>query len=326
MTEAEASAFVLKTMGPILIFKKIIGQGGFGVIHQGYINVNNAAKEVAVKFFKEKKHEDAFKNELEFYKEAKRWHDMHVPQLYYHAENKEERVLAIDLLGPSLDSLHLQCHRKFTLKTALLIADQFIPLLEDLHAKGYIHRDLKPDNFVIGKGPDRADKIYLIDFGHVEKFMNKYGKHNKKVYSKHVAGTVKFMSPNGHIGKSQSRRDDLIAVIYILIFFQHGSLPWQFDEFSSMDDRLLTVYHHKQDYIKETLKLCAPEFGLLYDSLTSLKYAETPNYGWYKEVLRGLAERSGIKYDFKFDWKELGFVFLFISVYPNVFYLTFRTQ
>lgn len=58
--------------------------------------------------------------------------------------------MAIDLLGPSLEKLFNMCNKKFDLKTVLMIGVQMIERIQFLHSKGILHRDVKPDNFVIG--------------------------------------------------------------------------------------------------------------------------------------------------------------------------------
>jgi serine/threonine protein kinase len=80
-------------------------------------------------------------------------------------------VLVIDLLGPSLEDLFNYCNKKFTLKTVLLLADQMISRLEFMHSRSYIHRDVKPDNFLIGTGSRKVNfhhvvstRTYLICF------------------------------------------------------------------------------------------------------------------------------------------------------------------
>uniref|UniRef100_A0A0D3D2N2 non-specific serine/threonine protein kinase n=2 Tax=Brassica TaxID=3705 RepID=A0A0D3D2N2_BRAOL len=78
-------------------------------------------------------------------------------------------VLVMDLLGPSLEDLFGYCNMKFTLKTVLMLADQMINRLEFIHSKSYLHRDVKPDNFLMGLGR-RTNQVYIIDFGLAKKY------------------------------------------------------------------------------------------------------------------------------------------------------------
>ena len=79
--------------------------------------------------------------------------------------------MVLDMLGPSLEALHIFCARNFSERTVASIAIQCITLLERLHDKGMIHRDIKPDNFLIGIGK-REDVIHLIDFGLTKRYIN----------------------------------------------------------------------------------------------------------------------------------------------------------
>lgn len=75
----------------------------------------------------------------------------------------------MDLLGPSLEDLFNFCSRRFTIKTVLMLADQMIGRIEYVHCKSFIHRDIKPDNFLMGIGR-HCNKLFLIDFGLAKKY------------------------------------------------------------------------------------------------------------------------------------------------------------
>lgn len=134
--------------------------------------------------------------------------------------------MVMDLLGPSLQDLFQKCNRRFDLKTVVLIGKQVITRLEYLHSKKFIHRDIKPENFLMGTHQN-CTKVFVIDFGLSKKYIQKNGEHIPYKDNKSLTGTPRYASINSHLGIEQSRRDDLESVVYMLIYFLKGSLPWQ---------------------------------------------------------------------------------------------------
>jgi casein kinase 1 len=133
----------------------------------------------------------------------------------------------MDLLGPSLEDIFNQCGRKMELKSVLMIAIQMLERIEFVHKKQFLHRDVKPDNFLMGYGP-KAHKLYLIDFGLAKKYIQKDGTHIPYRDNKNLTGTARYASLNTHLGIEQGRRDDLEGIANVLIYFAKGYLPWQY--------------------------------------------------------------------------------------------------
>ena len=108
-----------------------------------------------------------------------------------------------------------------------MIIDQILQRIEYLHSKNLLHRDIKPDNFLIGRGK-KSNVIYAIDFGLSKKYKDsRTGLHIPYRDGKDLTGTARYASINTHLGVEQSRRDDIESLGYMMIYLMKGHLPWQ---------------------------------------------------------------------------------------------------
>eukprot|EP00445_Apocalathium_hangoei_P091047 CAMPEP_0204245708 /NCGR_PEP_ID=MMETSP0361-20130328/97771_1 /ASSEMBLY_ACC=CAM_ASM_000343 /TAXON_ID=268821 /ORGANISM="Scrippsiella Hangoei, Strain SHTV-5" /LENGTH=415 /DNA_ID=CAMNT_0051218917 /DNA_START=59 /DNA_END=1308 /DNA_ORIENTATION=+ len=225
----------LRVGGKFRLGRKI-GSGSFGDI---YIGTNvQTGEEVAIKLESIKSRHPQLLYESKLYKILAG--GVGVPNVHWYGVEGDYNVMVIDLLGPSLEDLFSFCNRKFSLKTSLMIADQMINRVEYVHAKNFIHRDIKPDNFLIGLGK-KANQVHIIDFGLAKKYRDpKTQQHIPYREGKSLTGTARYASVNTHLGIEQSRRDDLEAVGYVLMYFNRGSLPWQGLKANSKTEKLNT--------------------------------------------------------------------------------------
>ena len=152
---------------------------------------------------------------------------MGIPKIHYYGNEGDFNVMVMDVLGPSIEALHQFCERKFTVKTCALIAIQCISRMELLHSKGFIHRDVKPENFLIGVGKKNSI-LYLIDYGLAKRYIDpKTGQHISFKTNKGATGTLRYSSLAASMNHEQGRKDDLEAVGYVLAYLLRGAqLPW----------------------------------------------------------------------------------------------------
>jgi len=210
----------------------------------------------------------------------------------------------MDLLGPSLEDLFSSCQRKFSVKTLMQLADQMITRLEYLHSKDFIHRDLKPDNFTIGLGSG-SNLVYLIDFGLAKRFCDSKGKHNPICQRKSLTGTARYASVNAHKGLEQSRRDDMEALGYILLYFSRGVLPWQGLQADTKEKKYQKIMEVKQSTSLETLCEGSPTPLATYVKYCqSLDFPERPDYSFLKRLFKEHMKDEGLQNDSVFEWSE----------------------
>ncbi|XP_010539397.1 PREDICTED: casein kinase 1-like protein 12 [Tarenaya hassleriana] len=279
-----------------------IGSGSFGEIYLG-TNVQTN-EEVAIKFENVKTKHPQLLYESKLYRILQG--GTGVPNAKWFGVEGDYNVLAMDLLGPSLEDLFNFCSRKLSLKSVLMLADQMINRVEFVHSKSFLHRDLKPDNFLMGLGR-RANQVYIIDFGLAKKYRDSTThQHIPYRENKNLTGTARYASMNTHLGIEQSRRDDLESLGYILMYFLRGSLPWQGLKAGTKKQKYERISEKKVSTSIEALCRGYPsEFASYFHYCRSLRFDDKPDYAYLKRIFRDLFIREGFQFDYVFDWTIL---------------------
>lgn len=279
-----------------------IGSGSFGELYLG-TNVTNG-EEVAVKLEPVKTRHPQLQYESKLYMLLQG--GTGVPHLKWFGIEGEHNVMVIDLLGPSLEDLFNYCNRKFSLKTVLMLADQLISRVEYMHSRGFLHRDIKPDNFLMGLGR-KANQVYIIDYGLAKKYRDlQTHKHIPYRENKNLTGTARYASVNTHLGVEQSRRDDLESLGYVLMYFMRGSLPWQGLKAGTKKQKYDRISEKKMLTPIEVLCKSYPtEFTSYFHYCRSLRFDDKPDYSYLKRLFRDLFIREGYQFDYVFDWTIL---------------------
>lgn len=293
----------IRVAGRFKVCQKI-GTGGFCDIYQG-VNVHSGV-DVAIKF------EDTKSKYPQLLYEAKILQNLQggncIPTLHWCGPENEFNVLVIDLLGQNLEELFIQCKRRFTLKTVLMLADQLISNIEYIHSKNYIHRDIKPENFLFGTGK-YFNNLYTIDFGLSKRYRDtKTQEHIPYREKKPLIGSARNASINTHKGIEQSRRDDLESIGYLLVYFLKGRLPWQGIKAKNKDEKYAKMKEQKINIpLKELCENLPNEFATYINYCRNLNFDEKPNYRLVKRWFKELFYREFYEFDYVYDWVLIPF-------------------
>ncbi|KAJ3185783.1 casein kinase I [Gaertneriomyces sp. JEL0708] len=291
------------------------------------MNVGN--KRVAIKFEPRKAETPQLRDEYRMYKLMSG--TVGVPQCYHFGSEGLHSVLVIDLLGPSIEDLFELCGRKFSVKTVCMLAKQLIRRIQSVHQANFVYRDVKPDNFLIGRVPRHDEKITddpnhpdpysivanhtkenpsptsqisIVDFGMVKQYRDpRTGIHIPFREKKSLSGTARYMSINTHLGREQGRRDDMEALGHVFFYLLNGHLPWQGLKANSNRQKYERIGEVKQAVKVGDLGVPNPEEFVYYlEYARQMGFDEEPNYDGACDLIDEVMKHNGWEDDGLYDW------------------------
>ena len=226
-----------------------------------------------------------------------------IPKFISYGRTKKYNILIEELLDKNLEELFTEKSKKFKIEDVCFLGHQILDRLEWIHSKNLIYRDIKPSNFLIGI--DNPNIIYIIDFGLCKKYRStKTGKHILPKNTGIFNGTLKYASSYVSRGKEPSRRDDLIALGYMLIYFLKKELPWQntINIFNS-ENYCELVNLKETDGYGELFKNIPEEFKEFIKYSKKLIFEENPNYSYLHSLFNKILLKNNLDYrKMTFSW------------------------
>ena len=274
---------------------KKLGEGSFGKVYKAEYN----NEEYAIKMEYKSKEQGLLEIEATIMSYLK---GPNIPYIKSYGYSGNYNVLVMQLLDKSLEDL-INKYTKFSIKTTSMLGYQMVNILQYIHDRHIIHRDIKPDNFVMGSR-ENNDRLYILDFGLAKKYRSSRTlKQYPYIKKKKLTGTARYASIHALEAYEQSRRDDLESVGYVLMYFLRGELPWQGLRVKSKEDRYKRILEKKKETSSEELCVGFPrEFYQYVDYTKKLEYEEDPDYDMLKQLFLDVIKKRKEKMDYIYDW------------------------
>ncbi|XP_004141661.1 casein kinase 1-like protein HD16 isoform X2 [Cucumis sativus] len=281
---------------PLYRIDRKLGKGGFGQVYVGRrastVNTNErtgpGAVEVALKFEHRSSKGCNYGPPYEWQVYNTLGGSHGVPRVHYKGRQGDYYIMVMDMLGPSLWDVWNNNAHTMSVEMVACIAIEAISILEKMHSRGYIHGDVKPENFLLGpSGTPDEKKLFLVDLGLATRWRDGSGQHVEYDQRPDVfRGTVRYASVHAHLGRIGSRRDDLESLAYTLVFLLRGRLPWQGYQ---GENKGFLVSKKKMATSPETLCCFCPQpFKQFVEYVVNLKFDEEPNYAKYISLFDGI--------------------------------------
>ncbi|CAN1179026.1 Casein kinase 1-like protein HD16 [Linum perenne] len=281
---------------PVYKIERKLGKGGFGQVFVGRrLSGGNergtgaGAMEVAVKFEHRNSKGCNYGPPYEWQVYNTLGGSYGVPRVHFKGRHGDYYVMVMDMLGPSLWDVWNSSGQAMSAEMVSCIAVESLTILDKMHARGYVHGDVKPENFLLGQpGTAQEKKLFLVDLGLATKWRDSSsGEHvDYDQRPDMFRGTVRYASVHAHLGRTASRRDDLESLAYTLIFLHRGRLPWQGYQ---GDNKSFLVCKKKMATSPEMLCCFCPQpLRQFLEFVVNLKFDEEPNYSKLISLFEGL--------------------------------------
>lgn len=310
------------------VIKKKIGEGSFGQIFQASHKITG--EKVAIKINYGENDNIILKNEARIYTILS---DIKgVPNMRNFGMDGSYNFMVLDILGPSLLDLKNdygiedkkyrgQPYKTLSLKTVLSLGLQMLRRIESIHDKGFLHRDIKPDNFLFGS-ERYSHVLYIIDFGLAKKYCTYVDTEETTAHDiehipcetgRNITGTERYVSVNVHDGLTPSRRDDMESIGYVIIYLLMGYLPWSKNttadseestpENSLNEEKEPDVRNMKKHVSHWMLENRVPTECITYiEYCRSMKFEGKPDYNYLRTLFLNLFKHKKFTVDNNFEW------------------------
>ena len=302
-SEEEHDLFIGETLFNKYKLIRKLGQGSFGSIYEAQSIYSNKLYAVKIEDMKQEQfileEESAILSYLNI---------PQIPKIKSFGYSGSFIILVMELLGKSLDKIFNELpSKKMSIRCVCNIAYQLLYIFELMHNNNIIHRDIKPANIAIGR-EEKSKYIYLLDFGLSKKYRSsKTKKHFPFTQGKKLIGNARYSSINALNGNTQSRRDDLESLGYLLLYLLLGRLPWQGYISHSKEDKYYKIKQIKNQTTPE--ELCEglpPQFEEYIKYTRNLEYEQDPDYNYLRNLFLSVLKNYNWEFDYYYDWDQVG--------------------
>jgi len=269
------------------VILRTMGKGGFGTIYESYECTSK--KKFAIKSSSNK---EQLMHEFKIYQllhQDSSSYQNGIPHVFDFQQEKDQAFMVLQLLGDSVQTRHEKLNSKMDFRTTLTLGYRMLSIIEYVHSKGIVHRDLSPDNFLFGLEEEK-ENLFLVDFGLAKSYLLENGDHIPFNPSVSFVGTERFASKYATARLEYCRREEIASLCYILIYLAKGSLPW--DDFEADIPRFFyyCLAMKKANVTNEELYGELPfDFQEMISKMLNhahqIPFADKPDYDFCKQII-----------------------------------------